>query len=106
MHRILHDWPDAKCQEILAHLKSAMAKGYSKLLINENVISDKGATLMETGLDMLMISLFAARERTAQSWKTLLEGAGFKIMKIWSTEPGSESSIEAELALNFVIGER
>ena len=75
-----------------------MAKGYSKFLINKNITSDKGGTLMETGLDMLMMSLFAARERMAQSWKTLLEGAGFKIMKIWSTEPGSESLIEAELA--------
>ena len=75
-----------------------MAKGYSKLLITENVISDKGVTLMETCLVLLMLSLFATRERTAQSWKTLLEGAGFKIMKIWPTEPGSESLIEAELA--------
>ena len=74
-----------------------MAKGYSKLLINENVISDIEATLMETGRDTLMMSLFAARERTAQSWKTLLESAGLKIMKIWTTEQGWESLIEAEL---------
>ena len=71
MHRILHDWPDAKCQEILAHLKSAMAKGYSKLLINENMIFDKGATLMEISLDLL----YDVVVRCARTYGTELEDA-------------------------------
>ncbi|KKY22658.1 putative hydroxyindole o [Phaeomoniella chlamydospora] len=43
MHSVLHDWPDAACQQILAQITSAMDPGYSKLLINENVIPDIGA---------------------------------------------------------------
>ncbi len=98
MHRVLHDWPDQKCHEILTQLKAAMTKGYSKLLINEHVIPDRGAHMSSTGLDILMMSLLAARERTEQQWQTLLEGVGFKIVKIWSAEPGAESLIEAEIA--------
>lgn len=75
-----------------------MEKGYSKLLINENVIPDKGAHWVSTGLDLLMMSVFAASERSERNWRSLLESAGFKITKIWTYEPGTESLIEAELA--------
>ena len=98
MHRVLHDWPDHKCQEILIQLKAAMIKGYSRLLINEYVIPAHGAHMGITGLDILMMSLAAAGERTEQQWKTLLEGAGLKILKVWSNEPVAESLIEAEIA--------
>ena len=74
-----------------------MTKGYSKLLINEYVIPDRGAHMISTGLDMLMMSILAARERTEQQWQTLLEGAGFKIVKVWSAGPGAENLIEAEV---------
>lgn len=97
MHRILHDWPDNKCLEILKNLASAMIKGYSKLLVYDFVIPDKGAQGNSTGLDITMMSLFGSSERTEQAWNTLLESAGLKIVKIWPVEPASESLIEAEL---------
>lgn len=74
-----------------------MTKGYSKLLINENVIPDKGAHWLTTGLDLVMMSLCSSTERTEQHWCLLLESAGFKITQIWTYEPGTESLIEAEL---------
>ena len=98
MHSCLHDWPDSKASEILKSIKPGLTKGYSKLLINENVIPDKGAHWVSTGLDMVMMSSFSSSERTEQNWRELLESAGFKIVKIWTYEPGTESLIEAELA--------
>jgi hypothetical protein len=98
MHSVLHDWPDAKCLEILANLTPAMTKGYSKLLINENVIPDLDAHWQATGLDIIMMTLTASTERTARSWSKLLADAGLRIVKIWNYEMGSESLIEAELA--------
>ena len=97
MHSCLHDWPDPKAQEILSALKPGMKKGYSKLLINENVIPDKDADWVSTGLDMVMMVNCSSKERTEQNWHTLLESAGFRILKIWMYEPGTESLIEAEL---------
>ena len=98
MRSILHDWPDEKCAEILANLKPAMTPKYSKLLINEYVIPDTGAHWISTALDMLMMATFSSRERSEQNWRRILEGVGFRIIKIWSPEPGAESLIEAEVA--------
>ena len=98
MHTCLHDWPDTKCREIFESLRPAMVKGYSKLLINENVIPNKGAHWVSTGLDILMMTVFSSGERTEQAWNVLLESAGLKVVKIWTYEPGTESLIEVELA--------
>ena len=98
MRSILHDWPDEKCAEILANLKPAMTPKYSKLLINEYVIPDTGAHWISTALDMLMMATFSSRERSEQNWRRILEGVGYRIIKIWSQEPGAESLIEAEVA--------
>ena len=99
LHRIMHDWNDEKSLEILLSIKSAMVKGYSKLLIYDMVIPDRGAQATSTGLDIIMMTLFGTSERTEQGWKKLLEDmAGFRILKIWPVEPASESLIEAEIA--------
>ena len=98
MHSVLHTFPDSKARDILTSLKPGLTRGYSKLLINENVIPDQGAHWLSTSLDMVMMSALSASERTEQDWQTLLESAGFKIVKIWTYEPGTESLIEAELA--------
>ena len=97
MRTVLHDWPDAKAKEILMKLKPGLTKGYSKLLINETVIPDQGAHWLSTALDMVMMVNFSACERTEKNWRTLLASAGYKIIKIWNHEPGTESLIEAEL---------
>ena len=97
MHSCLHDWPDDKAHEILLALKPGFEKGYSKLLINENVITDKDAHWLSTALDIVMMVNFSAKERTEQNWHTLFASAGFKILNIWTYEPGTESLIEAEL---------
>ena len=97
MHSCLHDWPDSKAREMLTGLKHGMTMGYSKLLINENVIPDMGAHWVSTALDMVMMANFSASERTEQNWRELLESAGFKIVTIWTYEPGTESLIEAEM---------
>lgn len=98
MHSVLHDWPDNVCKSILARIKEAMKPGYSKLLINENVIPDVGAWWETSALDMVMLTLFCSKERTEADWRNLLEtSAGLKIVKIWSAGKGVESLIEVEL---------
>ena len=98
MGSVLHDWTDEKCAEILANLKPAMTPKYSKLLINEYVIPDTGAHWISTALDILMMAVYSSAERSEQNWRRMLEGVGFRITKIWTPEPGTESLIEAELA--------
>ena len=97
MHSCLHDWPDSEAHDILTNLKPGLTKGYSKLLINEHVMPDQGAHWLSTALDIVMMVKFSARDRTEYNWRALLDSAGFKIVKIWTCEPGTESLIEAEL---------
>lgn len=98
LHSVLHDWSDEKCAVILANLKPAMTKGYSKLLITEHVIPDHRANWISTTFDMIMMCCFASGERTRMDWEKLLGDAGFKITSIQGgAEPGTESLIEAEL---------
>lgn len=72
-----------------------MAPGYSKILINDVVLPEKGAGRFPTQSDMTMLTLLAAMERTEAHWRTLLEKAGLKDIKIWYGDP--ESVIEAEV---------
>lgn len=98
MHSVLHDWQPDKCIEILNALKPAMKVGYSRLLINENVVPKENAYWMTTGIDLIMMQMFASGERTEETWHQLLSSAGYKITKIYNYETGSNALIEAELA--------
>ncbi|BCS20287.1 uncharacterized protein APUU_20719A [Aspergillus puulaauensis] len=97
MHSVLHDWPDNLGRKILANLVAAMKPGYSKLLVNENVIPDTGAYWETTSLDIIMMQI-GSGERTERQWRALLESAGLKIVHIWTAQRGVESLIECELA--------
>ena len=98
MKSVFHDWPDETSLKILEHLKNAMDSGYSKLLINERVIPEQGAHWLTTGLDVIMMTLFGAKERTERDWRQLLQSAGLRIVNIWAFEPAAESLIEVEIA--------
>lgn len=74
-----------------------MRPGYSKLLINEFVVPDVGATWSITSMDWLMMALGAVKERTEKQWRTLLGEAGLKVVRIWTYDQGTESLIEATL---------
>ncbi|KAL1990546.1 hypothetical protein VTN49DRAFT_6385 [Thermomyces lanuginosus] len=91
---VLHE----QCRKILENLAPAMKRGFSKLLINEIVISDTGASWESTCTDISMMCLVASQERTATQWQELLESTGFKITNIWTDMRSAESLIECDLA--------
>lgn len=66
MHSCLHDWPDSKAHDILMSLNPGLKKGYSKLLINENVIPDQGTHWLSTALDMVMMANYSSRAHRAE----------------------------------------
>ncbi|KAL8826682.1 MAG: hypothetical protein Q9170_007312 [Blastenia crenularia] len=95
--RIFHDWNDERSLDILRNTATAMAKGYSKVLINELVVPRRGASSFAANQDLNMMSVLSAVERTEEQWRELLPKAGMRIVKIWGTEGGTESIIEAML---------
>jgi len=97
-HAVFHDWSDPEATKILAHIKAAMKLGYSKLLITEIVLPPTGASEFQTVMDVFMMTILSASERTEKAFKNLLEGAGFRVVKFWKDPKGIETVIEAELA--------
>ncbi|EJT72904.1 O-methyltransferase [Gaeumannomyces tritici R3-111a-1] len=97
-HAVFHDWPEAEALVILGHIAAAMRKGYSKLLIYEVMIPAAGATRWQAIMDVGMMSLLSAHERTEAQWRSLLTKAGFSILNFWPDLKGTETLIEAELA--------
>ncbi|KAF4221569.1 hypothetical protein CNMCM5878_008817 [Aspergillus fumigatiaffinis] len=92
---------DDVCKSILAQVKAAMKPGYSRLLIHEHVIPETDAHWEATALDMVMLTLLSAQERTRAAWYNLIEKeAGLNINKIWSGGKGSQSLIECGLPIN------
>lgn len=88
--------PDDQSLVILKHTAASMKSGHSKVLINDIVLPDSGASRFATTSDINMLALLAAMERSEAQWRKLLETAGLQVIKIWQGNP--ESVIEAELA--------
>jgi hypothetical protein len=54
---------------------------------------------MGTALNLIVMGLCGARERSEEDWKGLLRQAGFKINGIWTdTTAAYENAIEVEAA--------
>ncbi|PVH94052.1 sterigmatocystin 8-O-methyltransferase [Periconia macrospinosa] len=96
-HFIMHDWSDNVCGDILSKIVAAMEPGYSKLILNEFILPNRGSPLFSTGFDLQMMTMHAAQERTETQWERLLERVGLKLVKFWIPPGGGEGIIEAEI---------
>ena len=86
MKNIIHDHPDTKALEILQRVKEAMGP-QSVLFIDEVVMPNTGASVMATQLDITMLAIFGALERTESDWYKLLGRAGFEVREIHAYDP-------------------
>ncbi|KAF2262889.1 hydroxyindole O-methyltransferase [Lojkania enalia] len=96
-HFILHDWPDEDCVKIAGRVREAMQPSYSKFLVHEHVIPPVKQDSEQTALDLIMMTGFGGKERSAAQWSDLLEKrCGLKIVNIYTVVNGIESVIECE----------
>ncbi|OJJ02334.1 hypothetical protein ASPVEDRAFT_83842 [Aspergillus versicolor CBS 583.65] len=94
-HHIFHDWSDDYCHKILQRVAAAMTPGYSKLLINEMLVPEQGATKYQAQSDIAMMAFGGGMERTKSQWRTLLGTAGFQIVEFWEPADEGDGIIEA-----------
>ena len=78
---ILHDWPDAQAVTILRTIR-ATAPAHARLLVLDAVVPAGNEPHGAKWLDLLMLTLFAGRERDEAQWHALLAGAGFEPIRI------------------------
>ena len=92
LRAVLHDHPDAKAKAILQRIKEAMDP-HSILLIDDLVIPSKGASRVVVQMDITMMALCGAKERTETEWRKLLGDVGFEMRKVHRYHPEIEFAV-------------
>ena len=78
---ILHDWDDDRATAILRTIRAA-APVDARLLVIETVLQPGNEPNGAKWLDLLMLTLFAGRERDEAQWRELLTAGGFEPVHI------------------------
>lgn len=95
--RALHDWPDKEAIQILRNQRSAMRKGYSRIVLSEKVISEQGVSAEEAVTDLVLM-IVAAKQRTEREWKQLVaQVGGLQVTGVIAFQGCSEKLIIIEL---------
>lgn len=91
--QILHDWDDERSTAILRQCRRAIPE-HGKLLVIELVLPTGEEPFIGKWLDLHMLVLLGARERTAEEYGTLFRAAGFELTRVVPT-PAGPSIVEA-----------
>ncbi|MEU8435612.1 methyltransferase [Streptomyces sp. NPDC029216] len=76
--RVLHDWDDDRCREILGHIARAMP-AHADLLVVERLLPADGSPSLATAWDLHMACNVGGRERRADHYARLLADAGLRL---------------------------
>lgn len=93
MKNVLHDWDDDKSVEILRNIRAVSSSG-TTLLLFEMVIPDHDREFFGKLVDLEMLLVAGALERSEKQWRTVLERGGFRLTRIVPTA-GPVSVVEA-----------
>jgi len=86
---VLHDWNDQECIEILKTIRRAALPG-SQLLVIEADVSDDDSPNWGKLLDIIMMTLFAGRQRTRAEFEALFKASGYQLVEAVSAADGSK----------------
>jgi hypothetical protein len=78
---ILHDWDDESATKILRTIRAA-APRHARLVILDAVVPPGNEPFGPKWLDLLMLTIFAGRERDEDQWRALLAEGGFEPVRI------------------------
>ncbi len=81
LSEILHNWPDERAAAILRAIRAG-APPHARLLILDSVVHAGNDPHSAKWLDLLMLALFASRERDEAQWNVLLAATGWEPTRI------------------------
>lgn len=81
LSRVLHDWDDERCREILRHCARAMSDT-ADLLVIERVLPTDGSASLATAWDLHMMCNVGGRERRADHYARLFADAGLTLVGV------------------------
>ncbi len=79
LRRILHDWTDDKCVEILQCIRRSMTPA-ARLIVIDAVIAAPNEGPLPKWLDLMMLVSAGGRERTLEEWDAVLASGGFRLV--------------------------
>jgi nucleotide-binding universal stress UspA family protein len=94
LKNILHDWPDAKARDILMTVREHARRG-TRLLVVESLRHEGPGFDMSLIIDVMMLAIHGARERTADEFKRLFEGTGWRFDRVIQTPSPLVAIVEA-----------
>lgn len=94
---VLHDWDDARCLAILRNIRRALRPRDTLLLVERMLDAPNGSGAKTTLLDIHMMVMHGGRERSLESYRTLLRQAGLEEMALFPAASG-HLVIEAKAA--------
>jgi hypothetical protein len=84
MKHILHDWADEACISILRNCRRAI-KPHGRIVLIEIAMDEINPSPYVTQIDLTMMVVLGAKERTLEQYKALLIAAGFRFTRITAT---------------------
>ncbi|MBD9701222.1 methyltransferase [Streptomyces sp. ID01-12c] len=81
LSRVLHDWDDERCREILRHCARAMPD-HAELLVVERVLPADGSVSLATAWDLHMMCNVGGRERRADHYGRLFADVGLALVDL------------------------
>jgi hypothetical protein len=96
LSRVLHDWDDEDARRILAVCRAAMP-AHARLLVVDAILPERAKDApFAIRMDLHMLLMLGARERTEAEFRALLHSAGFSVERVVPTRsPAGLSVIEA-----------
>jgi O-methyltransferase domain len=82
LKRILHNWNDAECGQILSTIHRA-APSQGRVFIIEHIVPGPDTPHFAKLCDLQMLVLLTGRERTLEEYTGLLAGAGWTYRQTW-----------------------
>ena len=72
-----------------------MEPGYSRVLINDWILPDRGSGMIPAVMDVNMMAVLSGMERTESQWRVLFEGVGLQLVRFWTIGKDVEGLVEA-----------
>jgi hypothetical protein len=84
LKHIVHDFPESECLAVLKNIRGAIDPG-GKLLVMEYVLNGNNERHLGNIIDLWLLLLLGARERTRQQYTELFASAGFRLTAVVPT---------------------
>ncbi len=87
LKRILHDWDDSHCIQILSHCRNALIdNGSGEIYVIEALVKGQQDSSLLRIFDLLLLTVFGGIERSIEDYTLLFSQSGLKLSRIIATD--------------------